>query len=334
MVIAMLMSTHLKIAELIGEELEISSKKLISRLKKGSCEPDRWKDFPHHYGKDREIRRHIVEARNLFLHGAEDDAFFQLGVALHYVQDAWVTIPGSHPLHGAWEGDIDDAAITDDLTGLVRDAMLNHFADGLAGLVFSDIPDEYVKASERQYLSIIKYTEQFEEMRRSDFDGYDGSFVRDKTLFIATLKHPILGSPILDLNFAYKISLMVSSAVCTSKESRDFKTEIEEKRRIYMDKLERAEELYAAKLSEMNMRKIELEQKKGFINKLRKMACAYNFWFYKRAYNSRKHLKKVQKAYEREAEEVADLYEQWYLTYIPPLNIEKIERLFKPKNAH
>ena len=95
-----------------------------------------------------------------------------------------------------------------------------------------------------------------------------------------------------------------------------------------MEILEHAEEEFTKKIVDLSERKAKLEREGGLINKLRKMACSYDLWFYKKMYEKRRHLLKVQKSYEKENEVLIDAYAQWYnVTSAPSLSIEEVKRL-------
>jgi hypothetical protein len=88
----MLGSTHIKIAQKICEEMKKTEKREVDLLINGSINPDSWANFPHHSGKDDEIAENILSARRLFLKG-DDECFYRLGIALHYIADRWTLRP-------------------------------------------------------------------------------------------------------------------------------------------------------------------------------------------------------------------------------------------------
>jgi hypothetical protein len=64
------------------------SPQVEKKFREGIKAPDKWKNFPHHYGKSEEIKQQIMNSRKCFLHDDYPNTFFNLGVALHYVQDS------------------------------------------------------------------------------------------------------------------------------------------------------------------------------------------------------------------------------------------------------
>jgi len=107
----MLETTHRRIAEEIAKILELSERE-TNLLETGSIHPDNWADFPHHQGKEMEIAENILNARKLYLE-KDDECFFRLGVALHYIADRWTYRPRTSEKHNEWEELIEKAPILD-----------------------------------------------------------------------------------------------------------------------------------------------------------------------------------------------------------------------------
>jgi len=108
----MLEVTHRRIAKEIAKALKLS-KRESGLLESGSIQPDYWADFPHHYGKSDEIVEDILMARKLYLKN-DDECYFRLGVALHYIADSWTLRPRISDKHTKWEEQIEKMPILDD----------------------------------------------------------------------------------------------------------------------------------------------------------------------------------------------------------------------------
>ena len=117
----MLWKTHLKISFEVLNRLGLSlSPEVTMHFKDGIIAPDQWKDYPHHYGKSEEIKRYLLKARRYFLKDDFVNAFFQLGVALHYIQDSYTSVvsyysSNNEVWHKKWEEDIANSSFTYDL---------------------------------------------------------------------------------------------------------------------------------------------------------------------------------------------------------------------------
>jgi len=316
----MLLSTHKRIAKMIATELKMSPKE-ADYLEKGSIVPDYWKDYPHHRGKEHQIRKRICEARRLFLNNGKLESLFSLGVALHYVQDSWVSVSSSSVDHAWWEGQIDDAPF---VNGIVE--VINEFHP--ARIYRHDlIPDFDAQDVEKQFLQINEWLLDFDQLCRADFKDNDGRFAEELTLDIATLERPTLGLPIYDFNFAYRVSLMLALSVYTSKTSPTLKEGLKRIRKEFELKLRDEEKSLARRLIELSSKRDELEKKSGFVNRLKKMICNFGIWTSRRRYENRSHLLQIQKTYYKEAERMSNAYRNWYNVIIPELDIEHVERL-------
>lgn len=104
----MLWKTHIKITFEVFRRLGIPLTEK-ERVKEGAISPDKWglPDLPHHYGKERQIRNYLLLSRKYFLRYDLLGAYYYLGVALHYIQDSYVSMASFYPKHHSWEESID-----------------------------------------------------------------------------------------------------------------------------------------------------------------------------------------------------------------------------------
>lgn len=312
----MLWSTHERIAGKIAEELKLNYKE-TDCLKKGSIRPDYWKDYPHHYGKERQIRKHIVEARRLFVNDQKLEAIFSLGVALHYIQDRLVTVPGSDERHVFWEHRIDESPFVRDMQEMIADERIPVDARMFAQV--RNVKKEYVEMTNRLL--------EFSQLCQNNFKGHDGVFAEATTLNLATVARPGIGTPIFDLNFAYRISLLVALSVSTSKTNSIISEKLEQIRKEFELELKDAEEDLARKLVELKYMSTELQRRRGFIVRLKRLICSLKIWVNRRRYEKGSHLISVQTAYYRKAKLESKPFSNWYKVTIPELDIEQVERL-------
>jgi hypothetical protein len=97
----MLGETHRYLAGEIGKSLKIEPK-FCKLLEEGSVMPDYQETFPHHIGKDNEIERLLRSARMKFLK-SDDECYYLLGMAFHYIQDKWTLRARTRDKHTQWE---------------------------------------------------------------------------------------------------------------------------------------------------------------------------------------------------------------------------------------
>jgi hypothetical protein len=316
----MLLRTHKRIARRIAEELKLTPTEAL-RLEKGCIRPDYWKNYPHHYGKKKQISKHILDARRLFLENDKLDSLFWLGVALHYVQDHWVTVPSSSFDHGWWEDQIEEAPFVDDNFELLKEFDLAKF--------YPPAQTIQARVAQQRYIETNQRLLEFRKLCLSNFEDCTGRLVESATLNVAMIKHPMFGAPIFDFNFASKVSLLIALSVYQSTTSSRLQKELMQMRKEFEIRLQEAEKALAKKLVELNTKRTELEQNRGFINWVRKLACSLNIRVNHGRYENRSHLLTVREAYYKEAEWKSNAFRNWYVAFIPKLDIEKIDRLIK-----
>jgi len=179
-------STHRRIARKISEELKLGTRE-ASLLEKGSIAPDIWADFPHHRGKEGEIKNNLLSAIELYFNG-DDEAFHKLGVALHYVEDKWTLRPRTADKHTKYELEIERSKIVDNiqLSAMIKAA---------------NFPTKVEKA-------YLKFLESI---------GNDNYWFH-APIYFAGLARPAeaaeeFSEPFLDLNLAYRISHRIAQSI-------------------------------------------------------------------------------------------------------------------------
>lgn len=224
----MLEATHRRIAKKIAKALHLG-KHEAALLERGSVEPDSWADFPHHKGKYEEIERNIVSARRLYWED-DDECFFNLGVALHYIEDGWTLAPRLKDKHTKWEQEINNCKILDDAqfrkeieAAVIPTKAIKAYLDLLTNLLEGRLPDSYVDLSGRTITLLYNY-------RPLDYailhELYRGVVATMSKQGIKTMK---FSSPVIDLNFAYRTCLEVSRLVLSPSKDPDEDKIIEDK---------------------------------------------------------------------------------------------------------
>jgi hypothetical protein len=274
--------------------------------------PDKWKDYPHHYGKSGSIQKHITEARKFFLKGDLPNAFFSLGVVLHYIQDAYTSLSPIAEHQVRWEQQIEQASFVDDLEELVRST-------------FQDHEDR-----------IDRYTELI-RLLSEEIEG------EQKTLDIAKLPETELGfwdvcigaSPDVDLNFALKTSLVIAKSVLGSKTYPKLQTELANLLMEYENMLRETEIVFVSKIVKLIEKRDDLKKrrKNGIFTTLRNCFLVLSGKIHNlrvrskiKKYEQQKHLKAIVRAYQETAERRIDPYSNWYNTTIPEIDIGIVKK--------
>lgn len=310
----MLWQTHIRIANEVLFKLGISKSSVeADRLREGSVTPDKWEDYPHHYGKSGKIEKYVLEARRLFLNDDLVEACFCLGVALHYIQDSYTSLLSRSRHHSRWEQQIEESYFTDDLENLVERAFHNR----------PDRREEY-----KRYARALSYR----------IEG------KGDTLRIATMPGPglsfwgnqIWGKPYVDLNFALKTSLTIAKSVFGAKTNPTLEAELKHVLEEYQVILEKTEMLFAEKLVELVKKRDELQKRKvkgGFFQIVRNCfltisSKTHDFRAKRKLkqYEQKKHMERVLERYQDTVKKIVEPHRNWYDFDVPQLDIRIAEK--------
>jgi len=310
----MLWRTHIRIANGVLRKLGMSTSSVeANRLRDGVVTPDKWKDYPHHEGKSGAIRKYILGARKLFLNDDLTNACFNLGVALHYIQDSYTTLSSRSRHHTRWEQQIEQSYFVDNLEELVASA-------------FHDRPYQ-----REEYGKIAK-------LLSNEVEG------KEETLKLATMPGPGLsswsnrkwGRPNVDLNFAFRVSFVVAKSVFNPKKTYPkLQTELKHLLMEYEDKLREAENVLANKIVELIEKRDALKKgrKNGVFTTVRNYfrALSSKIYGYRaeskiKKYEQQKHLKAIVRKYKKNANIRVAPHSDWYNIIIPEIDVNIVER--------
>ena len=301
----MLWKTHLRISFEVLRRLEISLTPEVSqKFKDGIIAPDKWKDFPHHHGKSEQIKQYLMKSRRYFLQDAYPNAFFNLGVALHYIQDSHTSFASFYPKHQSWEESIEYSHFTSDLKKTINYSLR-------------------YKGWERE--RCLRLAEALSKNAQG----------RDNTLYLATLSgheaSKSFAKPIVDLNLALRASYVVIESVLSSKNSPALENILRAELSNYKELMRTAEVELTNKIIRLFNEREELEKSKvsstglvskiknwilGIRVKLKDLAVNSNY----KSYTQEKHLEKVIREYLKETNRAVAPYRGWYNFEIPNLN--------------
>jgi hypothetical protein len=316
----MLWKTHIAISNQVLKQLGIYlAYENYERYKAGVIAPDQWKDYPHHYGKSNEIINNLMAARKNYLQDRLPDTFYCLGVAFHYIQDAYTSVvsyEGRNKAvwHHNYEQNIEDAPFVNDVSKTIQ----YHFRDNLTQL--------------------NKYS-QIETTLSQKLYG------KNATLQVATMigRKPstITGKPIIDKNLALEACADVMESVLCAKTNSQIDTSLKQSL-IYHQSLLQQTELSSAQEIVDNVIEIEKmnsmkEVKSGLVTKLK------NGWLsvrvriksvqlsskYKK-YIQKKHLFKVSEMYRKATSAIVAPELGWYLFSKEELNFNDVKPELMP----
>ena len=315
----MLWKTHLRISYEVLRKLDIFLTPQVSQgFKDGIVAPDKWKDFPHHYGKTEQIKHHLMKSRGYFLHDDFLNAFFHLGVALHYIQDSHTSFASFYPKHQSWEESIEYARFVSDLNNTIRYSLRD-------------------KGWERE--RCLRLAEALSK-------NSNGS---DNTLYLATLSgheaSKSFAKPIVDLNLALRASYVVSKSVLSSKNSPTLENKLGTELSKHIELMKTAEIELTNKIIRLVNEREELEKRKvpssGLVSKIKNWIFGIRIKLKDLSVNSgyksyiqEKHLEKVIREYLKEINIAVSPYRGWNNYQIPKLNPNVVNKeLLKIQDA-
>lgn len=320
----MLLKTHIRICNKVLNELKVAlSSKEASRLKDGVVEPDkqRTKYESHHYGKSDDIERYIVAARRSFIQNDLSNAYFYLGFALHFIQDAYTSVPiyrshnnRRHPKNAEWHRNyelrIEDEPFVDSVERRIQ-------------YVFRD-----------DYFQLSKYSALAKNLA-VNIEG------KTATLRAATqighMPSEKCGKPIIDLNMALKASFVVSKSVLSPSNCPAIETQLKDVLSQHETYLRNAEIEASNKIIRLIEERDQLRNKKvpptGIISKIKNWIMGVRIALKDRAaisknndYDGRRHLEHVADCYREATNRMVAPYVGWYNFCVPPINISIVKR--------
>jgi len=320
----MLLRTHIRICNKVLNELRVALSSVeASRLKDGVVEPDKQRGSyeRHHYGKLDDIERYIRAARSYFLQNDLSNAYFYLGahfylgVALHYIQDAYTSVkhydsPNNQRWHQNYEQEIESERFV------------------------LDVEREIQYRFRNDYPEMKKYSDLARDLSRN-VEG------KDDTLRVATLvgRTPSvkLGKAIIDLNMAYKASYVVSKSVLSPKTCPALETQLKHVLSRHETFMRNAEIESSNKIIRLIEERDQLQNKKvpptGLVSKIKNWITGIRIASKDRAalhknsdYVLRRHLKNVADYYGRATNRTVAPYVGWYNFQVPKINIDIVKR--------
>lgn len=301
----MLWKTHLKISFKVLRRLGIDlSNEVAHNFKTGIIHPDQMKNNPHHYGKSEDIKEHLMRSRGYFLQDDYPNAFFNLGVALHYIQDSYTSMASFYPGHNGWEVSIEYANFTDDLKETITYSLGNNEYERDRCLKIANILSEKAQG-------------------------------RDNTLYTATLSGQAasksFAEPIVDLNLALRASYVVTESVLSSKNCPALENKLRNVLSNYEALMRTAEVELSNKIIRLANERDELRKRRvpqsGIVSKMRNWILGIRIGLKDSAVNSNnnyyiqhKHLEKVVREYMEAANMAVTPYSGWYNFQIPKIN--------------
>ena len=306
----MLWKTHIRITFEVARRLGISlSGMAAERLREGVLAPDRWGNYPHHFGKTDEIRQNLLSSRQHFLNGDLLNSYYHLGIALHYVQDSYTSLASFYPKHHEWEENIESCELAGNVEEMVRYVLRNNGFER----------DRCLRLARE----LTNETSGIDTLRIATLTGYERS--------------ESFASPVVDLNLGFRASYIVSKSVLGPKMNSDLNHQIADNLAIHQVLLNEAEDLLAMQITEIEQQREKLLKQKvtnqGIVNKLKNAFLFFRIKTKELRLNSKyqvyfqeKHFQKVAKKYKETTDEIISPYAGWYNYSVPTLDFTVVKR--------
>jgi len=323
----MIWETHRNLSvealERIGARLSPNER---DSLLKGAVAPDEWKmsnqndRTSHHYGRASEIKEYLNLARTYYLNDDLINTYFNLGIALHFIQDSYVSYPSflSKEKHDSWEQGINRCYISPD---------------------FSESINKINNKSEAERCARVA-----KELMNEIQGPMDT--IRIATIFSHPKTNDTIANPVVDLNLAYRASYTVAKSILSPKNSVSLDTLINDIYKKYVNMLWQEENSASEQLiksfEQRNLLQNSIVDRKGFIVKIKnwmtrrkirslETQLALNF----DDYFDKGHLKRVAWNFKNEVTKVTINYTGWYIYTIHDLDINSVtSRLIHAENAN
>jgi hypothetical protein len=311
----MLWKTHIRITFEALRRLGIPLTNLEeSRLKEGVLAPDKWKDYPHHYKKEREIQDNLLLSRKYFLKDDFPNAYYYLGVALHYIQDAYTSMASFYPGHHSWEESIENCNCVSNLEETIHYWLRDNSFERSRCLGLANA------------LSMEPYG-------------------KDDTLRTATLSgHEALqtfAKPIIDFNLGFRASYLVTKSVLSPRSNSQLDLALKQSLASHETSLHNAELAISTKMIDMAKQVENLENKRitksGIVPKLKNWLLSLrveikNFQLNStyNGYVQKRHLLEVSGKYKEATDGIISPNVGWFAYSRPELNFSVIKNQLIP----
>ena len=323
----MIWETHrnlsLEALERIGVRLSPNER---DSLLKGVVAPDEWKmsnpndRTSHHYGRASEIGEYLHLARTFYLNDDLINTYFNLGIALHFIQDSYVSYPSflSKEKHDSWEQGIDRCYISPDFSESIKKINNRSEAERCAW-VAKDLLNEVYGPMDT---------------------------IRIATIFSHPKTNDTIANPVVDLNLAYRASYTVAKSILSPKNSVPLDTQINDIYKNYENILwqeeERVSEQFIKSFEQRNVLQKSLIDGKGLVVKFKnwltgrkirslelQLASNYHDYF------DKGHLKRVARNFKNEVTKVTTNFAGWYIYTIHDLDIDSVtSRLIRTEKTN
>jgi hypothetical protein len=269
-------------------------KKYEKELVNGIIAPDNQdKETDHYASREKTIINHLTMAREKRLHYDTRSCFFHLGVAFHYIQDAWTGIKPGHEDHAKYVDLVNNCVVLD------------------------------------HHLSLEKYYPVRRARVLKQFRDLEKRLSRpietiDELHDLAVMKKPFESTAFLDLNLSFRVCHRVAEMVLKTMFNVELQETLEKTHCEYIERIKERERKEIQSLDELEEQVGVLSLDKSTISKTKHWRMNKKLVQSIKDYEARKHIQPIVSDFEARIKELCNPHEKWYNIDKPSLELDEI----------
>jgi hypothetical protein len=269
-------------------------KKYEKELINGIIAPDNQdKETNHYVNREKTIINHLTLAREKRLQYDTRSCFFHLGVAFHYIQDAWTGLKPGHEDHGKYVDLVNNCVVLDHHLSL----------------------EKYYPVRRARVLT------QFRDLEKRLSKPIESI---DELHELAAMKKPFESTAFLDLNLSFRVCYRVAEMVLKTMFNVELQETLEKTDREYIERIKERERKEVLSLEELEEQVGVLALDKSSMGKTKHWNLNRKLVQLIKDYENRNHIKPLVVEFESRVRELCNPYEKWYNIDRPTLDIDEI----------
>lgn len=286
---------HTRTAEkVLGVFKALHFNKYEKELINGIISPDNEDTEKNHYiGREQTIIDNINLAREKRLLYDTRSCFFHLGVAFHYIQDAWTGLQPGNDDHPKYLELINNCVILDHNVSLEKHYPVRR-------------------------MRVLKQFKGLEKRLNTPIESVEE--LRD----LAILRKPFESTALLDLNLSFRVCYRVAEMVLKTMYNVELQKTLEKIQTKYVEQIidQEKKEIKSIETLEAHVGVLSLDD--SVLGKAKHWDQNRKLNQLLKDYDSRKHLKPVLNEFEVHVKKLCSEHEKWYNIDKPTLDVEKI----------
>jgi hypothetical protein len=286
---------HTRTAEKVLSIFEaLHFKKYEKELINGIIVPDNQdKETNHYTSREKTIINHLTIAREKRLQYDTRSSFFHLGVAFHYIQDAWTGIKPGQDDHAKYIELVNNCVILDHHLSL----------------------EKYYPVRRTRVLK------QFRELEKRLSKPVE---TIDELHNLAVMRKPFESCAFLDMNLSFRVCHRLAEMVLKTMYNVELQEALERTQREYVDRIKEQEKREIQSLDTLEEQVGVLSLDKSTLGKTKHWKMNRRLIQSIKDYEARNHIKPIVSKFEARVKKLCEPHEKWYNIDKPSLDIDEI----------